>query len=430
MPGSSNEPRNLEDDRRRDDQLKTMSDALGDEAFGSFEGDDPDERYLYVPEQVLVAEGDADPMNNLVNGRQDIFEGEALLLESPTQGLRLYQLPPSRARADGKADVEEALQLFDDDDDLGPGRVTPNHLLHVAAGGAGRACPATEPEETGHTDHWPPMTTWTGAGEDVRVVVVDTGEYPNPALTRPSTTIQAYDGHGLFVASIIEDRAPDASITPLWMTSAGGAIRESDIVAQLFASFDDKGPDQRPHIINLSAGCHTRRNLGLRGFRRLWNTVLKHPTDPSLRDTIVVAAAGNDGSSRPFFPAAYGWVLGVGSIDRNNAVSSFSNYGRSADVYALGRNHVNRYPTGRYVCREAPNKGDIRHFHNGLARWSGTSFAAPLVAGLIAARKSHDKVPTIEAQRLVLKDAVKGRDAVHGRYRYLRRSTYLPAYPR
>ena len=75
----------------------------------------------------------------------------------------------------------------------------------------------------------------------------------------------------------------------------------------------------------------------------------------------------------------------MGSLDRNGHVSSYSNYGVNADVFALGRNHVNAYPDGDYVCRETPDKEDERKFRTGLARWSGTSFSAPLVAGLLAA---------------------------------------------
>ena len=144
---------------------------------------------------------------------------------------------------------------------------------------------------------------------------------------------------------------------------------------------------------------------------------------------MLVAAAGNDGTPRDFFPAAFGWVLGVGSLNRNNKVSSFSNYGRSADVYALGRNMVNVYPYGRYVCHEAPNKGDVRRFDNGLARWSGTSFSCPLVAGLIAARMSVDKQGAKKARDAVLADARQGSDPVHGKFKYLPRNKYLPSYP-
>ena len=90
---------------------------------------------------------------------------------------------------------------------------------------------------------------------------------------------------------------------------------------------------------------------------------------------------------------------------------------------------VNVYPYGRYVCHEAPNKGDVRRFDNGLARWSGTSFSCPLVAGLIAARMSVDQQGAKQARDAVLAEARQGSDPVHGKFKYLPRSKYLPSYP-
>jgi subtilisin family serine protease len=418
MAPGVDDPRELETAQRLRDQLAQFKG--GDVAWDADPPEGP--TLLYVPDQVLVESGRAGEVLEVINSRGDIFVSPGGDVDEPLQGLSRVPLPGS-VNNDGRPDILEALQVFDED--IAPGVVTPNHILHLAGEGHGRICPATEPEETGLSQHWPPANARGGAGKGVRVAVVDTGEYPlgpNPA-PRPAA-LRAYDGHARFVAHVLHDRAPKATIEHGWIPMPGGGLDEVRIAQEILKLI---GPDrpkrERPQVINLSAGCYTYNNQGLAAFRHLRRVGFAG------QDIVLVAAAGNDGLPRDFFPAAFGWVLGVGSLDRNNKVSSFSNYGRSADVYALGRNMVNVYPYGRYVCHEAPNKGDVRRFDNGLARWSGTSFACPLVAGLIAARMSVDKHGAKAARDAVLAEAKQGSDPVHGKFKYLPRHKYLPSYP-
>jgi subtilisin family serine protease len=169
----------------------------------------------------------------------------------------------------------------------------------------------------------------------------------------------------------------DVLSLPVDPNRPGGGVFESDMVAQLDAALVSN-----PHLINLSAGCPTRQGHPARAFENWWADV--SATQPE-RDLVLVAAAGNNSSPWQFWPASFDWAVGVGSLDRDGRVSSFSNWGDSVDVFALGRNVVNAFPNGTYVCHETPNRGDKRVFDNWLARWSGTSFAAPVVTGRIAA---------------------------------------------
>ncbi len=116
--------------------------------------------------------------------------------------------------------------------------------------------------------------------------------------------------------------------------------------------------DQGAQIIVLSLG----RSIGSQTVLDAVNYAHEH-------DVLLVAAAGNDGVDVPFYPAAYPNVLAVNATDRFDHKLALSNFGTYIDVAAPGDNIYSTY--------HKPN-GD----HGLYAYMSGTSMAAPFVAGV------------------------------------------------
>jgi subtilisin family serine protease len=65
------------------------------------------------------------------------------------------------------------------------------------------------------------------------------------------------------------------------------------------------------------------------------------------KGALIVCAAGNGGSNRISYPAAYTANIAVGAVDRTNAIASFSNRGAELDVVAPGVAVLSAVPHGR-----------------------------------------------------------------------------------
>lgn len=322
----------------------------------------------------------------------------------------------------GNLTVSEALELIDERLEDNPALAGdeplagPVHVVHIT-----KICPAGEPEvPSGYpTQPWPrPRPAGQGRGS-VLIGVSDTGLLQNLDLTRypwlarvsgesdplgpilpgGQPSIPQYAGHGTFVAGVAGCLAPEATVyVNNHFTKSGGEL-EHVIIQKL----EDLIRAYSPHLISLSAGTYTHKNrpsLAFSDFHR------RHP------DITLVAAAGNDSTDRPFWPAASDWSVSVAALGADQQHRAwFSNHGAWVDVYAPGEGLVNAYATGEYTYHEPPKRPAKQTF-NGMARWDGTSFATPLVAGLIAAEMSRAGVSAAQATQAVLtkarQQAIKG----------------------
>jgi subtilisin family serine protease len=89
--------------------------------------------------------------------------------------------------------------------------------------------------------------------------------------------------------------------------------------------------------------------------------------------SILVAAAGNDGTNQQFFPAAYNNVIAVASTTTNDAKSNFSQYGTWITISAPGSAIRSTWASSNTAYN----------------RIQGTSMASPNVAGLVGLMKSY-----------------------------------------
>ncbi len=362
--------------------------------------------FMYATDQILVREEGIGDVRRVLGKSVRTAQPEEVI-----PGLQLLRLGPPApfAPRPGVPDVLEQIER-----ELGEKVAAPDHVLTVAPGEAG-PCPATEPEEVYFgIEPFPGVRMDDGGtdrsdGRGVRVYVADTGLLddttshwwlngvrggPDPHDPRPGELIKPYAGHGTFVAGVLRCMAPEADVFVSNVFKIAGSTLESDFVRDLAEALG-----HGVNIFNLSVTTPSRKGLELLGFEAWLGLLGDHP------GVACVVAAGNDGLHAKFWPAAFPGMVSVGALAGDwRSRASFSNYGDWVRVYAPGRNLINAYATGTYECRDAPYTGQRRNFF-GMACWSGTSFSTPMVAGLIAARKSRTGKTAREAADTLLADA-------------------------
>jgi hypothetical protein len=247
-------------------------------------------------------------------------------------------------------------------------------LSGPAVSGGGRAFPAG-PREAGSGVAVAVVDSGiTGARRAdgwLRSIVRDGNVDPLDAVPGHGS-LDAGAGHGTFVAGVLQQVAPGADIRMYRAVETDGMGSEVDVACALLRAAGDGAA-----IVNLSVGAATADDeppLALAVALEI--LAERHP------DVVVVAAAGNDGSARPHWPAAFPDVVGVAGLTAGGRSAAWSSHGDWVTCAAVGEGLVSTFVTGR---KSDPDGGaDTVFGADPWACWTGTSFAAPQIAGALA----------------------------------------------
>jgi subtilisin family serine protease len=195
-------------------------------------------------------------------------------------------------------------------------------------------------------------------------------------------------GHGTFICSLITRLAPQVDVSIGRVLECTGEGDDADIASRVDLLTDDP-----PEILCLSLSCVTEDDKPPLGLATAI-AKLQH------LGTVVVASAGNDSSCRVVWPAALPEVISVGALGPYGP-APFTNYGPWVRACAPGLEVVSRFFDG--VDEELDGLPQTADFY-GWANWSGTSFAAPIVAGAIAREMGMYGLTAHEAAERVVFD--------------------------
>ena len=133
--------------RRATDQLEALRRANDDRVAWDTEAP-ADFTYLYDPDHLLVRARDAQDLEAALTRLKEVFDGRAERTDDPLPGeLARYRLPP-RSRGES---LPEVLDRLDQDPEFRPGRVTPDHWIHITPTAA---APAARPPNPRRPDSW------------------------------------------------------------------------------------------------------------------------------------------------------------------------------------------------------------------------------------------------------------------------------------
>jgi|GEM_PF-526180 len=266
------------------------------------------------------------------------------------------------------------------------------------------------PSDPGYSKQWhlkkinaPKAWDTTKGSGQITVAVVDNGvqvNHPDLAgkIVSPYNVVTGARSvpageHGTHVAGIIAASinkkgvigvAPNVKIMPINVFQGDGATSYDVAYGIVYAA------DHGANVINLSLGAYAATGYEAAAVQYA-----------ASKGVVLVAAAGNDDTYLPSYPAAFEPVIAVSATDSTDFITDFSNYGDYIDLAAPGVNIYSTVPRSSY--------GSLH----------GTSMAAPIVSGTAALVLSKNPLLTRgEVESILRKSTVdlgaRGWDVFYG----------------
>jgi thermitase len=226
----------------------------------------------------------------------------------------------------------------------------------------------------------------TTGSSDIVVSVIDTGvDFKNPDLAGKLLPGASFvpginsaeddNGHGTHVAGIAGAAANNGlgvagvcqkcSILPVKVLDSDGYGDIASVVQGIQYSIN-----QKSRVINMSLGSSYD------------SSAIRQAVVDALRaGIVVVAASGNEDSSSPEYPAAVPGVISVAALTSADKLTSFSNYGDWVKISAPGENILSTFITAKNLDSRCGDRS-LSPARDGFGYCSGTSMAAPVVAGV------------------------------------------------
>jgi len=210
-----------------------------------------------------------------------------------------------------------------------------------------------------------------GRGRDFVDIIDGASRFIGDYLGFDKSPQDDWVGHGTHVAGILGAAgiampvgvAPDCRILNVRVL---GALRQGDKIVG--AGLENNinvalkwAVDQGVDVVNMSLGIRHR------GGGLPYRDVVDYARR---KGVTIVAASGNDGTEALYYPGALPYVITVGAVDETGDVAAFSTFGRQVDLIAPGTEIYSSFLKGGYAFS------------------TGTSHAAPFVAGSAALLKS------------------------------------------